>query len=253
MRNIRLLVAFDGTDFSGWQMQPGARTVQGTLSEAVAKITGEPSNRVSGSGRLDAGAHARGLVAGFRTSSRVTAGQFVRALNGTLPKDVRILSAKQVAQEFDPRRDARSKVYRYQIYRGPVPLPHLAREFFHYPYSMDLEQVRLACALYAGEHDFASFAAKSGRLDTPAGSVDRNTVRRIFRSEMKRSGRRLLFTFEGNGFMHHMVRNMVGTLLEVGRGRLTNDEFKELFRIRDRTRAGFTAPAHGLILMRVKY
>ena len=254
MRNIRLVVAFDGTNFHGWQIQPGARTVQGSLCQAVEQIT-QQTVAVTGSGRTDAGAHARGLIANFHTTSPLAPAQFLRALNGLLPQDVRILSAREAAPSFHARRDALSKVYRYQVYRGKVMPPHLAREHFHYPYPIDLEQMKLACDLFAGAHDFARFAARSGRSEGPSGhpAKDRNTVRHIFRSEMKRTGRRLLFTFEGNGFLHHMVRNMVGTLLEIGRGQLTVEQFAALFKKRDRTLAGFTAPAHGLTLVRVKY
>lgn len=254
MRNIRLLLAFDGTDFHGWQIQPGARTVQGSLCQTVEQITGEATT-ITGSGRTDAGAHARGLVASFQTNLRLLPAQFLRALNSLLPPDVRILSAREAPPSFHARRDAHSKVYRYQVYRGAVMPPHLAREHFHYPYPIDLKQMKLACDLFVGEHDFASFAAKSGRLGSPSRppALDRNTIRRVFQSKMKRTGGRLLFTFEGNGFLHHMVRNMVGTLLEIGRGQLTIDQFVELFERRDRTLAGFTAPAHGLILVRVRY
>ena len=254
MQNIKLILAFDGTDFHGWQVQPGTRTVQGSLCEAIERITGQ-ATAVTGSGRTDAGAHAHGLVANFHTDSRLAPEQFLRALNSSLPPDVRVLSAREVAPNFHARRDARSKIYRYQVYRGEIMPPHLAREHFHYPYPIDLEQMRLACDLFVGEHDFASFAAKSGRLGSSSGTaaLDRTTARRIFGSEMKRRGSHLQFTFEGNGFLHHMVRNMVGTLLEIGRGRLAIDRFEELFERRDRTLAGFTAPAHGLILVRVKY
>ncbi len=248
------MLAFDGTDFHGWQMQSRARTVQGTLCQAIEQITNETAN-LHGSGRTDAGAHARGLVANFQTNSLLAPEQIFRALNAVLPRDVRILSATEVPGHFHARRDARSKIYRYQIYRGKVMPPHLAREHFHYPYPVDLDQVKKACDLITGEHDFASFAAKSGRLDGPVGSVvtNRSTIRRIFRSEMNRAGLRLLFTFEGSGFLHHMVRNIVGTLLDIGRGRLSMDQFISLFEKQDRTLAGFTAPAHGLILIRVKY
>jgi len=249
MRNIRLVLSFDGTAFHGWQIQPGARTVQGTLCEAIRQVSGHAAT-VVGSGRTDAGVHARAQVANFHTDSRMQPAQFLRALNSRLPPDVRVLSAATAAPGFHARRDARSKVYRYQIYRSEVLPPHLSREHFHYPYPIDLEPMKHACDLFVGEHDFASFAAKSGRLD---GMSERNTVREIFASELKSSGRRLLFTFEGSGFLHHMVRNMVGTLLEIGRGRLGTDRFLRLFAQRDRTLAGFTAPAHGLILVRVKY
>lgn len=144
-----------------------------------------------------------------------------------------------------PRGSALSKIYRYQIYRGSVLPPHLAREHFHYPYPIDLTIMQRAAALFVGAHDFASFAAKGGGR--------KHTVRHIYSCRLKGAGYRLLFTVEGNGFLHHMVRNMVGTLLELGRGLMTLPEFEDLFECHDRSRAGFTVPAHGLILLKVRY
>ena len=243
-RNIRLILAFDGTSYHGWQIQNDSITLQGLLSDTLARITGEEV-RLTGSGRTDAGTHARGLVANFYTESPIAAGQLVRALNSLLPRDVRILSAKQVPPNFHARRDAISKVYRYQTYLGPILPPHLMREYFHYPYPVDLPSMEKAARLFLGEHDFASYAKANSSAST--------TVRRIFRSDLKKLGSRLLLTVEGNGFLHHMVRNMAGTLLEVGRGSISLADFQDLFAKRDRTQAGFTAPAHGLVLLKVKY
>jgi tRNA pseudouridine38-40 synthase len=243
-RNIRLTIAFEGTAYHGWQIQDGSPTLQGLLSEAIARITGERPT-LTGSGRTDAGTHARGLVANFFTGSRIAPAQLVRALNSVLPRDVRVLSARQAPPGFHARRDAFSKVYRYQIYLGPVMAPHLAREYFHFPYPVDIPKMLDAARLFVGEHDFASFAK------TAASS--KNTVRRIFRCELRKRGLRLLLTVEGNGFLHHMVRNMAGTLLEVGRGSISPDDFQALFVKRDRRLAGFTAPAHGLVLLKVQY
>jgi len=243
-RNIRLTVAFEGTAYHGWQVQNESLTLQGLISQAVAKITGERVS-LTGSGRTDAGTHARGLVANFLTESRIAPAQFVRALNGMLPKDVRILSARRVALGFHARRDAVSKIYRYQIYLGSILPPHLAREYFHYPYRVDLATMESAARLFLGEHDFASFAKTN--------TSRKNTVRRVFRCLLMKKGRRLLLTVEGNGFLHHMVRNMAGTLLEVGKGSISIEQFQDLFSKRDRTLAGFTAPAHGLVLLKVRY
>jgi tRNA pseudouridine38-40 synthase len=243
-RNIRLTIAFEGTAYHGWQIQPGSPTLQGLISEALARITGEPIT-LTGSGRTDAGTHARALVANFRTGSKIAPGQFIRALNGMLPQDVRILSARRVSPEFHARRDAVSKTYRYQIYLGPILSPHLAREFFHYPYRLDLERMEAAALMFPGEHDFASFAKTNPDYSS--------TVRRIFRCVLKKRGRRLFLTVQGNGFLHHMVRNMAGTLLEVGKGSISLEEFRDLFVKKDRTLAGFTAPAHGLVLLKVRY
>jgi tRNA pseudouridine38-40 synthase len=243
-RNIRLTLAFDGTAYHGWQIQEDAPTVQGLLSEAIARITrGRPT--LTGSGRTDAGTHARGLIANFATESRIAPSQLVRALNSILPRDIRVLSARRVPLGFHARKSARSKIYRYQIYLGQVLPPHLMREHFHYPFPIDIPRMIRATRLFLGEHDFASFAKTN--------SAAAGTVRRIFRCDLKKQGRRLLFTVEGNGFLHHMVRNMAGTLLEVGRGTISPAEFQDLFSKRDRTLAGFTAPAHGLILLKVNY
>ena len=243
-RNIRLILAFDGTAYHGWQAQKSAPTLQGSLSAAIARITGE-SSILTGSGRTDAGTHARALVANFFTESSISTGQLLRALNSILPRDIRVLSARQMPLDFHSRRNAVSKVYRYQIYLGPILAPHLTREFFHFPYPVDIHVMERASRLFVGEHDFASFAKATGK---PA-----NTVRRILRCDLRRHGHRLFLTVEGSGFLHHMVRNMAGTLLEVGRGSISMQAFRELFAQRDRTLAGFTAPAHGLVLLKVQY
>jgi len=244
LRNIRLALAFDGTPYHGWQIQKNQKTVQGELREAIRQITGEPSCP-TGSGRTDAGTHARGFVANFATASTIAAPNLVRALNSKLPPDIRVLSAREVPADFHARRSARSKVYRYRIYRGAVMPPHLAREFYHYPYPVDAELMARAAAMFAGTHDFASFAAKGADRD--------NTVRHIFSCRLASVGRRLELTVEGDGFLHHMIRNMAGTLLELGRGQMTMEAFQALFDRRDRTRAGFTAPACGLTLLKVRY
>jgi tRNA pseudouridine38-40 synthase len=243
-RNIKLVLGFDGAPYHGWQIQKRHITIQGELGEAIRKITGEQTIP-EGSGRTDAGTHARGFVANFVTSSRIPARNLARALNSVLPRDIRVLSAREVQAGFNARGSARSKIYRYQIYRGPVMPPHLAREHFHYPYPIDLEIMSQAAEIFVGRHDFASFAVKAGG--------EKNTMRHIYNCRLRRFGRRLVFTVEGNGFLHHMVRNMVGTLLELGRGQLAISEFKALFACRDRTRAGFTVPACGLILVKVCY
>jgi tRNA pseudouridine38-40 synthase len=243
-RNIRLILAFDGTAYHGWQAQENAPTLQGALAKAIMQITGERVT-LTGSGRTDAGTHARRLVANFLTESRIGPGQLLRALNSILPNDIRILSARQMSPDFHSRRNAVSKVYRYQVYLGPILMPHLIREFFHFPYPIDIGKMEKAARLFVGEHDFASFAK--------ANSAPVNTIRRILRFDLKKRGHRLLMTVEGNGFLHHMVRNMAGTLLEVGCGSISLEAFRELFVLRDRTLAGFTAPAHGLVLLKVQY
>jgi tRNA pseudouridine38-40 synthase len=254
LRNIKLILGFDGTAYHGWQIQADRPTVQGALSAAIKRITGEEISP-TGSGRTDSGTHARGLVANFLTHSRIPPKRMAQALNSSLPEDIRVLSARRVPLRFHARRDARSKIYRYQVYLGKVMPPHLSREHFHYPYPVDLGKMQEAARLFEGEHDFASFAAKCGQ----GGSSDtgrmtpRNTVRRILACKLRLRGNRLLFTVEGSGFLQHMVRNMAGTLLEIGGGRMTADQLERLFEKKDRRLAGFAAPAHGLILLRVLY
>lgn len=251
-RNIKLILAFEGAAYHGWQMQKGRPTVQGLLREAIGRVTGVPVTPM-GSGRTDSGTHARGLAANFVTETGIPLPNLVRALNGQLPRDIRILSARTVPPDFHARLSARSKVYRYQIYRGAVMPPHLARDHMHYPYPLDIARMQRAAGFFVGEHDFASFAAAPTKSERETRKRPPDTRRRIFRCELKSRGRHLALTVEGDGFLHHMVRNMVGTLCELGRGRLSFQQFTDLFELRDRTRAGFTAPAHGLILMRVKY
>jgi tRNA pseudouridine38-40 synthase len=243
-KNIRLTVAFDGTSYHGWQIQGDLPTLQGLLSEAIARITGEQV-KLTGSGRTDAGTHARRLVANFLTGSRIPPSQLLRAFNGVLPRDVRVLAAHRVSPGFHARRDAVSKTYRYQIYLGPVMPPHLAREYFHHPRRIDIAGMAQAARLFVGKHDFASFAKTA--------SLPKGTIRRIFRCDLKKKGHRLHLEVEGSGFLHHMVRNMAGTLLEVGVGSIALEEFRALFVSRDRKLAGFAAPAHGLVLLKVRY
>jgi tRNA pseudouridine38-40 synthase len=255
-RKLRLTVAFDGTGYFGWQAQKNQPTVQGILAEAIQRVTGEPVNLV-GSGRTDAGTHARALVASFSTLSAIAPASLVRALNSLLPRDIRVLAARKAPSGFDARRSAKKKIYRYQIYRGQVLPPHLLREFFYYPYPIDLQAMQAAAGLFLGEHDFASFAAAQRKTPAAPGEKEpgrpRSTVRRIFRCELRERGPKLLLTVEGSGFLQHMVRNIAGTLLEVGRGRVTPEQVVELFRKPDSRRVRFTAPAHGLVLLKVSY
>jgi len=243
-RNILVVIAFDGTAYCGWQTQNNGPSIQGIVSTALAGITGETVSLI-GSGRTDAGTHARGLVANFFTGSKIPADRIPSALNCMLPRDIRILAARDVPAGFHARKNARSKIYRYQIYRGTILPPHLLREYFHFPYPFDFERMEAAARLFPGEHDFTSYAKTGLTVST--------TVRRIFRCNLRRRDARVYLTVEGNGFLRHMVRSMAGTLLEVGQGRISLSDFAALFEIRDRTKAGFTAPAHGLVLVKVRY
>jgi tRNA pseudouridine38-40 synthase len=258
-RNIKLRIAFSGSEYNGWQTQPGKPTVQGILTSAIEKIARE-CVKLNGSGRTDSGTHARELVCNFMTAAGLPDSAWVPALNRVLPEDIRVLSACRVPSGFHARHCAKSKIYRYQIYCGQVLPPNLASEHFHYPLPINLKIMVEAARFFVGEHDFASFAARSGRKKArdpgesgSGGDLETNTTRTIYRCTLTKRGRRLLFTVEGNGFLHHMVRNMVGTLLELGRSRITLEQFRDLLETRDRTQAGFTVPSRGLILVRVRY
>jgi len=253
-RNIRLDIAFDGTSYDGWQVQKDRPTIQGALVDAILKVTGDRV-KLHGSGRTDAGVHARRMVANFHTDARVPAPAFARALNRLLPPEIRILASREAGKEFHARLSAQSKTYRYRVYRGPIMPPHMARECFHYPYRLAEPLMKQACLMLTGEHDFGSFAKNSGltRTGPTRQRAERSTVRRILRFELTQKGRELTFTVEGTGFLHHMMRNLVGTLLELGRGQISLHEFERLLQARDRTLAGFTAPACGLTLLKVRY
>jgi tRNA pseudouridine38-40 synthase len=248
MRNLKLTVAYDGTDFAGWQIQPEASTVQGTLSSAIGRITGEKV-LPQGSGRTDAGVHALAQVATFQTDSVIPVANFVVALNDILPASIRVLAAEEVAAGFHPRKSALEKTYRYRIYREAICPPLLARYVWHYPYPLDENAMRDAAPLVEGEHDFTSFAA----ADPERGLEGISNVRRILSSQWRRESCELIYEVRGSGFLHHMVRNLVGTFLLVGKGTLGSADVTRILKAKDRSAAGATAPASGLYLVNVEY
>jgi tRNA pseudouridine38-40 synthase len=250
MRNIKLVLAYDGSDFSGWQVQPDAVTIQGTLASAIGRVTGE-NVLPQGSGRTDAGVHALGQVANFTTESPIPAGNLLKALNDILPASVRVLQAAEVDSGFHPRKSARAKRYRYRLYRAAICPPFLARYIWHHPYPLDEEAMQQAAGEIIGEHDFTSFAA----VDPERGSenVPSCNVRRILASAWHREGDEFVYDVRGNGFLHHMVRNLVGTFVQVGKGTLSPSDVMRILEARNRSAAGPTAPASGLYLVRVEY
>lgn len=248
MRNIKLTVGYDGTDFAGWQIQPEAATVQGTLSSAIGRITGEKV-LPQGSGRTDAGVHALAQVASFQIDSVIPAANLVVALNDILPASIRVLAAEEVAADFHARKLAQAKTYRYRIYRESICPPFLARYVWHYPYPLDESPLREAAPLVEGEHDFTSFAA----ADPERGREGISNVRRIFSSQWRRESCELIYEVRGNGFLHHMVRNLVGTFLLMGKGTLKPADVIRILQAKDRSAAGATAPASGLYLVNVEY
>jgi tRNA pseudouridine38-40 synthase len=249
MRNIKLTLAYDGTDFSGWQVQPDASTVQGELASAIGRITGEKV-LPQGSGRTDAGVHALAQVATFQTESAIPAGNFLIALNDILPASIRVLEAAEVPAEFHPRKSARAKTYRYRIYREAICPPFLARYVWHYPYPLDTDAMQEAAPLIEGEHDFTSFAAVDLERGKD-GSV--SNARQVFSSRWRREAEELIYEVRGSGFLHHMVRNLVGTFLLVGKGTLKPHDVITILEARNRSAAGATAPASGLYLVTVEY
>lgn len=254
MRNLKLTLAYDGTEFSGWQVQPDAVTIQGTLASAIGRLTGE-NVLPQGSGRTDAGVHALAQVATFRTESAIPAENFQRALNGTLPGSIRITSVIEVADEFHARKSATAKTYRYRIYRGEVCPPFVARYVWHYPYPLDEQAMTRAAGAVLGERDFTSFAAVDPEKheNKVASEGMHSNVRTIFESRWERFGEEFLYTVRGNGFLHHMVRNLVGTFLLVGKGTLGLVDVSRILEQQNRSAAGATAPASGLCLVGVEY
>jgi tRNA pseudouridine38-40 synthase len=260
MRNLKLILSYDGTDFAGWQVQPDALTVQGTLASAIGRLTGEKV-LPQGSGRTDAGVHALAQVVTFVTESSVPTANFLKALNGLLPSSVRVLQVEDVPPEFHARHSARRKTYRYRIHRREICPPFLARYVWHYPFPLDQETMVRSAARVEGEHDFTSFAAvdpERGREDRRDKDEDAPTsppsnVRRIFHSAWERQDDELVYTVKGSGFLHHMVRNLVGTFILVGKGTLGAQDLQRILEARDRSAAGATAPASGLYLVDVEY
>lgn len=251
MRNFKLTLAYDGSAFHGWQFQPGVPTIQGALIEAVQKITQEKIF-IHGASRTDAGVHALGQVAQFRTQSGLSAGEFRRALNALLPPQIRVVEAEEVGPDFHPRWQALSKTYRFRIYRGAVLPPFEYSRMLHYPYPLDEEAMAKAAGMFAGVHDFASFSASSGSEEDDR---ERTTTREIHCSEIIRAREKSELDYEvrGKSFLRYMVRKIVGTLLEVGRGRLCPADIPALMALKDRSRSGPTVPGDGLYLVAIEY
>jgi tRNA pseudouridine38-40 synthase len=255
----KLTLVYDGTNFSGWQVQPGETTIQGELRAALGRITGE-TPLPQGSGRTDAGVHALGQVASFILQAPIPPENLARALNRTLPPSIRILEARKVPASFHARHSAVAKTYEYRVFREAVCPPFLARYAFACRWTMDVNALKKAAKLFEGQHDFLSFAATDPDLASRGPSCPepdrhseppaepRTTVRAIFSSKWE-----LRQTDAGNGFLHHMVRNLVGTMLDVGRGSLKAEEIPGILAARSRSAAGPTAPARGLFLHSVEY
>lgn len=248
MRNCKLVLTYDGSDFAGWQVQPDARTIQGTLATAIGRLTGEKV-LPQGSGRTDAGVHALAQVATFTTNSPIPTTNMLIALNDILPPAIRVLDVAEATPEFHARKSAQAKTYRYRIYRAPICPPFLARYVWHYPYPLDETAIQEAAQFVVGEHDFTTFAAVDPEIDAPENSK----VRTIFSSTWERQQDEFVYMVRGSGFLHHMVRNLVGTFILVGKGTLKRDDVTRILAARNRSSAGATAPAQGLYLVGVEY
>ncbi len=251
MRHFKLTIAYDGTDFHGWQMQANKPTIQGEIVSVLQQLTQEKI-MLHGAGRTDAGVHALGQVASFRTQSGLSAQEFQRALNALLPPTIRIVGAEEVGPDFNARWSARGKTYRYRLYRGKVVPPAIWRYVLHYPFPLDEDAMRDAAARFVGMHDFASFAASTGSEDD---DKERSTEREIYSTELARTpdNEELVFTVRGRSFLRYMVRKMVGTLLDVGRGKLTAADIERLYELRDRSKSGPTVPPQGLVMVEVQH
>ena len=251
MRYFKLTIAYDGTDFHGWQMQANKPTIQGEIVGVLRRLTQERI-LLHGAGRTDAGVHALGQVASFRTQAALSAEEFQRALNALLPPAIRIVASEEVGPDFNARWSARGKTYRYRIYRGRVVPPMIWRYVLHYPFPLDEDAMRDAAARFVGVHDFASFAASTGAEDD---DKERSTAREIFSTELARSpdNEELIFTVSGRSFLRYMVRKMVGTLLDVGRGKLTPSDIDRLYELKDRSKSGPTVPPQGLVMDAVQH
>jgi len=241
---FKAIVEYDGTEYAGWQVQPNGRTIQGVLEEAVRAMLGE-SVRVVAAGRTDAGVHAAGQVISFQLQRALAVHRLQGGLNALTPRDIVIRALESVADDFDPRREARSRVYVYRIWNARWPSPFWRRYAWHVAWPLDRQRMQAAALDLIGEHDFSAFQA--------AGCDAEHAIRRVLRSEVTSTDAMLTYTIEATAFLRHMVRNIIGTLVEVGGGERPERDLPRLLAARDRTRSGPTAPACGLCLMQVNY
>ena len=245
MATFKLVVEYDGTAYHGWQRQKTDRTIQGQIEKALTTMTGKPVSLV-GSGRTDAGVHAMGQTASFRSDAGLGPDVYLKGLNSLLPDDILIRFCEWVEPAFHARYDVRSKIYQYRILNRDTPSVMERHFIWHIRRQLDVPAMQKAVSYFVGEHDFKSFEG--------TGSPRTSTVRHVIRADMRQSAQdRILFDIEAQGFLRYMVRNIVGTLVDVGRGRIPGEDVKRILLSRDRNQAGATAPARGLFLMKVNY
>ena len=244
MKRIKLTVAYDGTNYCGWQVQPNGITIEEVLNKALRNLTGEDI-LIIGASRTDSGVHAMGNVAVFDTETTIPPEKIAVALNQRLPEDIVIVKSEEVAEDFHPRYCDCSKIYEYHIINTRIPVPTKRHTNYFVSYVLDIEKMRKAASYLVGEHDFVSFC--NVRTDVE------NTVRTITALDILKNGDEITIRITGNGFLYNMVRIIVGTLIRVGRGFYEPEKVKEILEAKDRKAAGVTAPAHGLMLMEIKY
>jgi tRNA pseudouridine38-40 synthase len=279
VRNLKLVLSYDGADFAGWQVQPGQSTIQGVLASSIRRLSGE-NILPQGSGRTDAGVHALAQVASFATASSIPAENWRSALNDILPASIRVLEVSEAAPEFHARKSVLAKTYRYRIHRAAICPPFLARYVWHHPYPLEESAMVTGAGVVVGKHDFTSFAAVDPeRVERMAVTETLNhetlnhenpnsrehgvtpwqtecrvsNVRTIFSSSWVREGEELIYTVRGSGFLHHMVRNLVGTFVLMGKGTVKPQDLRGILDAGARSAAGPTAPASGLYLVKVEY
>lgn len=249
MRNIKLTIEYDGTDFNGWQIQsPARRTVQGEIEKTLQKIL-KKKIRIYGSGRTDSGVHALGQTANFTTASNIACDALCRALNTNLSKDISILKVEEASLTFHAQFDAKRKTYRYTILNRHEPCAINRRFRTHIPYKLNIHAMREASKYLVGRHDFSSFVAS----DPAKRGQKQSSIRRVYLSQIKKRGNLIIFEIEANGFLYKMVRNIIGTLIEIGSKKYSASNMKEILKAKNRAEAGNTAPPQGLCLHNVRY
>ena len=245
-RTIKITIEYDGSAYAGWQVQPNAITIQSRLEGAVTRLTGEKV-KVYGAGRTDSGVHARGQVATFRTASDIPTENFARALTSRLPRDISVRSAEEVSPDFDPRHNAKLKLYRYQLYASSIA-PAIGRQYlWHISWKLDIPRMQQACRFFEGEHDYTSFSNQE------CNNAAANNIRTVESCLLTTANELITIDVTGRSFLYNMVRNIVGTLVDVGRGRIAPENIPNIFAARNRQLAGQGAPATGLTLEWIKY
>ena len=244
MRNIKLIIEYDGKKFGGWQKQPTKLNIQGEIEQAIKEITGEDVELIA-SGRTDSGVHSLGQVANFKTNSNIEIEKVAIAINSKLKKSIVIKKAEEVSEDFHARYSCKGKKYRYIINNSQQGTAIYRDLECHIPQKLDVEKMRKAIKYFEGEHDFKGFKA--------SGTSSKNTIRTIYKAEIKQEGERIIIELTGSGFMYNMVRIIAGTIVDVGLGRIKPEEIPRIINLKDRNKAGKTLPAHGLYLVEVYY